>query len=282
MSDMSFQKIITILKGGPTSGNWGHSGRPGKLGGSNKGGGHRRIGFDSATRTLLTGTPNIHGGLRVLAQHFRNQRNELKPVIEAAAKELGYDPNRIEYAGEPFAFKVGEEQYVAGGTYHPDTRRIRLYKGAFTPDRSEVYKGLLAHEIQHDRWNSFMKKAQEQDDALNERLTGEYKAGIHYTKSFMKPDGTIRDPKEAKKYEAQQLRSKIFQEWEMLEKSDGMTEYSKSYWKSHMTKRTSETFNKALNETLAEAAHLKTTGQWDKVKSPWKGLYNKIAKYAEP
>jgi 2'-5' RNA ligase len=33
-----------IIKGGPTSGNWGHGGRPGKLGGSSGGGGFRRIG----------------------------------------------------------------------------------------------------------------------------------------------------------------------------------------------------------------------------------------------
>lgn len=35
---------VLILRGGPTSGNWGHSGRPGKKGGSGSGGGFRRIG----------------------------------------------------------------------------------------------------------------------------------------------------------------------------------------------------------------------------------------------
>jgi hypothetical protein len=34
---------ILILRGGPTSGNWAHSGRPGKKGGSGRGGGFRRI-----------------------------------------------------------------------------------------------------------------------------------------------------------------------------------------------------------------------------------------------
>jgi hypothetical protein len=35
---------ILVLRGGPTSGNWGHSGRKGKRGGSGRGGGFKRIG----------------------------------------------------------------------------------------------------------------------------------------------------------------------------------------------------------------------------------------------
>jgi hypothetical protein len=40
--DLAWQ--IILLRGGPTSGNWAHSGRPGKKGGSGSGGGFRRIG----------------------------------------------------------------------------------------------------------------------------------------------------------------------------------------------------------------------------------------------
>lgn len=48
---MDYQKLldtteqILILRGGPTSGNWGHAGRKGKKGGSGKGGGFKRIGI---------------------------------------------------------------------------------------------------------------------------------------------------------------------------------------------------------------------------------------------
>jgi hypothetical protein len=38
---------IMILRGGPTSGNWGHAGRKGKRGGSGRGGGFRKIGVKS-------------------------------------------------------------------------------------------------------------------------------------------------------------------------------------------------------------------------------------------
>jgi hypothetical protein len=39
-----------IIKGGPTSGNWGHSGRKGKRGGSSSGGGFRRIGVKPGSK----------------------------------------------------------------------------------------------------------------------------------------------------------------------------------------------------------------------------------------
>lgn len=41
---LNLTKQILVLRGGPGSGNWGHSGRPGKLGGSGKGGGLSLIG----------------------------------------------------------------------------------------------------------------------------------------------------------------------------------------------------------------------------------------------
>lgn len=43
--DLTWQ--IMILRGGPTSGNWAHDGRPGKKGGSGRGGGFSRIGVKS-------------------------------------------------------------------------------------------------------------------------------------------------------------------------------------------------------------------------------------------
>lgn len=42
---MSYLQLLSILKGGPTSGNFGHSGRPGIRGGSQPGGGHGKIGI---------------------------------------------------------------------------------------------------------------------------------------------------------------------------------------------------------------------------------------------
>lgn len=41
--DLTWQ--VMVLRGGPTSGNWGHSGRPGKKGGSGRGGGFGKIGI---------------------------------------------------------------------------------------------------------------------------------------------------------------------------------------------------------------------------------------------
>ena len=49
---MSFQQLIVILKGSAYSGNYGHDGRPGKVGGSALGGGHERIGVRRGENAL--------------------------------------------------------------------------------------------------------------------------------------------------------------------------------------------------------------------------------------
>lgn len=46
---MSYTRLLEVLKGGPTSGNWAHMGRPGKRGGSQPGGGHGTLGIGSWT-----------------------------------------------------------------------------------------------------------------------------------------------------------------------------------------------------------------------------------------
>lgn len=272
---MSFANLIIALKGGAGSGNWGHSGRPGKIGGSNRGGGLKRIG--------ATPSHDIDARKK-LAGAFRANASKVRPVINQVAKELGYDPRMIEYAGKPFNFTVGGLNYTAGGTYSPDTRRIRLYEGAFTSDMENVYKGLVAHEIQHDRWNSFMKRAQEQRNEVNSRLQEEQKQGVHYRNSFMKPDGTFRDPADNKRYSAYIRQYDLTDDktLKVLRKSDGVTGYSASYWTQFEKTGKTDHYYRAIDETIAEVASLKTSGQWDKVKSPWKKFYTEMRKYAEP
>lgn len=282
---MSYEQLITILKGGAGSGNWGHSGRYGKVGGSNRGGGLQRIGARSEVPNLFRNMP-VKDYRRMLANEFKRQRKQLQPLIDQVAAELGYDSHMIEYAGEPFKFTVGGQNYTAGGTYHPDTRRIRLYEGAFTPDKSAVYKGLVAHEIQHDRFNTFRKVVDAQRKEIVARRDEEQKTvGYDWRTSFEKVDGTFRDPKDNKRYAAYLLNDKLTdpKTYKSLHKADGVTGYSASYWRDFDTKgKRTDDYYKAINETLAEVASLKATGNWDKVKAPWKGLYNEVSKYAIP
>ena len=68
---MAYEALIAALKGGPTSGNWAHVGRPGKIGGSGPGGGHGAIGIHPGTprdavssaidvRRANRGKPKLH------------------------------------------------------------------------------------------------------------------------------------------------------------------------------------------------------------------------------
>jgi hypothetical protein len=61
---------ILALRGGPTSGNWAHDGRPGKKGGSGRGGGFKRLKLAKGT----TSRPDVVG----ISRRVRKKRKQLK------------------------------------------------------------------------------------------------------------------------------------------------------------------------------------------------------------
>lgn len=288
---MSFEALIIALKGGPKSGNWGHSGRPGKIGGSTSGGGHTRIGISK---------PDVysHEEIQDRAREFKNLRARVRQEIEVVAGELGYNPKYIQYEGAPYKFSVGGTNYTAAADYNPDTRVIRIYNGSVKEfsytdvegmqevlkTRIDVTRSVVAHEIQHDKWNSFMNAAERESAAISDRLTTERMEGVNWRDSFMRPDGSYRNPADADKYKAQDLRSRLLNHTTMdeLRRMDGVTGYSASYW-THFdkTKKTGD-YYRAVDETLAEVAALRQKGEVTKIAKPWNVLYTEIGKYAEP
>lgn len=76
---MSYQSILTALKGSASSGNWGHAGRPGKHGGSAPGAGHGSLGIK----------PNASKSDRAIATMVRRherKRSDSKPATKPAAE----------------------------------------------------------------------------------------------------------------------------------------------------------------------------------------------------
>lgn len=156
---MSYAEIITILKGGPTSGNFGHAGVPGKRGGSAPGGGHGRIG--------------VHGGMssdakRKLVEELRAARGK-KPESDGFPSDLttlkyvrglggstgadlveGPDGKRYVRKQGASAEHLQEEAY-ADNVYRAagiDVPKFRLYD---TPDGpvklSEFVEGKSMHDV---------------------------------------------------------------------------------------------------------------------------------------
>jgi len=246
------------VKGGPGSGHWAHVGRPNKVGGSMAGiGGLASLGLDHSSSLMKR---------RIFAAGLSSDRAKLKSDIKAVAKELGYDPKLIKYAGEPWKFEVAGKKYTAGADYNRNTGVIRVYSGALTEKMTgspKLHRGLMAHEIQHDKWNQFMGKAAAERKEISKRLQQESAQGIHYSKSFMKPDGTFRSAADRKKYKlTRRLESLVNQEFAKgtWSKADGITPYSTSYWERFKSSRKTDDFYNAVNETLAELARIRVTG----------------------
>jgi hypothetical protein len=70
-AEAEMKKYDNVLKGGDGSGNWGHVGRPGKVGGSAGGGGHATIGAKAGMSLE---------DIRKLSSEFRNKRKNTIPA----------------------------------------------------------------------------------------------------------------------------------------------------------------------------------------------------------
>jgi 2'-5' RNA ligase len=129
--------LLNRVAGGPGSGNFGHAGRPGEVGGS------------------------------MVESAGRNQRmvNFTRIQADIVATKLGFDSTKIDvvYNTSPRTFYVGNRSFNEAGHYSPDTGRIEINANQMSflasGDSSEI-QGLAAHEITHDafqqaftRWN---------------------------------------------------------------------------------------------------------------------------------
>lgn len=95
-----------LQEGGPGSGNFGHSGRPGMVGGSASGGGadpHRRAHWSKAEGEKINAERD-RNAIATLARLYRKvgvAKSEIKKIIVAAPRKvmLGAKPRRLAYEG---------------------------------------------------------------------------------------------------------------------------------------------------------------------------------------
>lgn len=93
---MDYQRLldltekVLILRGGPTSGNWGHAGRKGKRGGSGKGGGLKRIGVkpDSTRQERKQASKKLQGKRKDVAAVKRLIEGDARGLEDVSRDEL--------------------------------------------------------------------------------------------------------------------------------------------------------------------------------------------------
>ena len=96
--------------------------------------------------------------------------------------------------------------------------------------------------------------------------------------AVMKPDGLLREPYD-RKYPLYQEHTKLTMDWEGLKNDDGVTEYSREWWKA-TEGNGGAAFKQAHHETLAEMARLHyETGVIPGTKK-WRDIYKAVGREA--
>ena len=164
-----------------------------------------------------------------------------------AADNLGFPPDKIvfDYAEEKFT--VGGTEYTLGGRALPDGRVQINVRGIMNGD----VEGLTAHEIQHVRFGSVLDAYAKDSAALsNDTRTAVLESGRRV--SIMFPDGSLRE-EFAKDYPIySKLEPFINRAASELARDDGVTQYSRDWWKEAANGTAST--HSAVNETLSEIA----------------------------
>jgi hypothetical protein len=185
----------------------------------------------------------------------------VKPMAEATATKLDFNPELIEYSDEDKAFTVGDATYKYAGSYTFGSNKITLYKPHL--GASNV-RGVTAHEIGHRKFDLLLKARLVEAAAVmkepgpppdpDHRYWWGRKGG---SDAVMKPDGTLREPYD-KKYPLYEEWTQIQNMRPSLEQDDGITDYSKAYWKEWEAGKLNTDI--AYHETMAEIARAQAIG----------------------
>lgn len=187
------------------------------------------------------------------------ERASPREVAEAVARDLGYDPSRIDILDSASApdFQVDGGFFKAAGLAHLDTGRISLYPGAAPP---EELPGIVAHEVMHHKFHAYLTALRAEFDELRRdpgpapdplgRYYWQRRGGID---AIMKPDGTMRDDF-VDIYPLVHRQAMREREWREFQQDDGVSHYSRRWWDAAV--KGTAGVGQAYHETLAEMARI--------------------------
>ena len=263
-----FRQKKLFIQGGPGSGFKGHAGRPGLVGGSTREG--------SNPKSAGVSEEDLAEMKRV--EDFLNAPVDHRKRVEEVAKRLGYPVERVESTkDEGYIFNVGGQPFRADGEFDPKTGKITVYD---VDEKSEsTLEGILAHEIQHSRWQKYKDSYQGQFVEIQRSIRDEPDP----KNWLIKADGSLRNPALKDKFWAWEIHEEFLSgsKWELLQKEDGVTAYSISYWNA-VNPISLLDKDRAVDETLAEIARLEQNVPLSKMESVppvWKDLYKRVRKH---
>lgn len=179
-------------------------------------------------------------------------------MAEDVAADAGVSPDKVDYMGKGWSFTVGDESFVAGGSYHPDTGRIEIYdEGLISEDSA---RWIASHESMHHVYHT-----------VEEALRAEWIVirDLPQNVDLIYFDGTLKEEYKDQYpiyYAISKFKTPDMQD--KLKAKDGVTDYSRAYWAAYNGYK-KVNFWTAVNETLAEIAALRASGQTKGVSRLW-------------
>lgn len=201
----------------------------------------------------------------------RSTRERLEKTIDDVAKELDYDRANISWAKGEKKFKLGGKEYNYAGAAYLQTGKIELWENQL---HEGSVGGVTAHEIEHQKYQAYENAREAERAQLMKEL--EPYATLPHREHPMKPDGSLREgwaerfPLYQKHHELTELNNA----WMKLKTSDGVTEYSRNWWKE--AEAGNAQFSSAFHETLAEMARVKHQGGQLPGAPVWKALFKAV------
>lgn len=194
------------------------------------------------------------------------------------ASNAGVSPDIVEYGGAGYEFSVGDDHYIAAGQFNPTTGRITLYDGAMRDEAT--LKSVTAHEAQHVKYHKVKDQVHQEERAAVALQMEHAKAGEGEWNDVMGPSGKLK-PAYADQFPIYNRMERYYNRDAVeLERKDGITPYSKSYWKAYKDRKVS--FDTAVNETLAEVASQKALGINRDIPTIWRQAHKDLnLSYAE-
>lgn len=242
--------------GGPGSGNFGHAGRPGQIGGSAPA---EEVGAPSEERVGIV----------------QRRAGEI-------AMQMGVDPDIINVVDkDPREFQVGNQQFKEAGHYNPNTKEIEINARNTYHAQMSVTNGVVAHEISHAMFHAAEQAQSVEHEEISSLPKAEYDR-LFTNSGYVRPemqaevhqrfpvsafwyrhlgDSYMETAEEQGQYTDKGLsKSRYIRNLDALIYDDGVSSYSAAYWQESALNRINGT-RSAINETLAEMArHIMVPG----------------------
>ena len=239
----------------------------------------KEIGFRSGAasgngvQVMIRGKETTQAEIDRAARQSAEHSGAILGAGQATAKLLGYDSKLVRVSKEDYTFTLTGTVRHAAGLAHLASGVITLY-----PERiysADAAVGVAAHEVAHQKYQTVLNAVQAQRTDMNRTDMKEQEAG---RPPITNPDGTLK-PEHRDLFPLVARFEKHEQNLDARIKGDGVTAYSKDYWKEAADKGHDMTsVRSASHETIAEMARLEAEREESKASPAWKSYYKDVMK----